>query len=141
MFRITRNQLETFEQHRRLEKILIHNEDTHTLLCLLDFAHLESEDHLVSGLWSQAPEEGVALVSPDQAVMLVMLYGRLCNSLRVICKWEFREFEHYGHLDITDGSRGIFVWNKQLHSSKLTIFQLLNFALEMKVALKAMFQD
>ena len=59
----------------------------------------------------------------------------------VISKCVFREFGHYGHLDITDGCQRIFVRNKQLHSPKLTIFQLLNFALKMKVALKVMFQD
>ena len=38
-------------------------------------AHLKSEDHLISWLRSESPEEGVSLVSPDQAVMLVMLDG------------------------------------------------------------------
>ena len=42
--------------------------------------HLKCEDHLISWLRSESPEEGVSLVSPDQAVMLVMLDGRLCNS-------------------------------------------------------------
>lgn len=137
MLRVTRHQFETLKQHRRLGKVYL----IFGSISLFDSAHLESEDHLICRLGRQAPEEGVTLVSPDQAVMLVMLDGRLCNSVGVICKWEFREFEHYGHLDITDGCRGIFVWNKQLHSPKLTIFQLLNFALKMKVALKAMFLD
>ena len=43
-------------------------------------AHLKCEDHLISWLRGESPEEGVSLVSPDQAVMLVMLDGRLCNK-------------------------------------------------------------
>ena len=91
--------------------------------------YLKGEDNFITRLRSQTPEESVALIGPHNAVVFVVFDGGLWKGMMRLQPFMTSGAHYNISSNITNDCRGILVGYKELHSSKLPVFQLLNFAL------------